>query len=509
MRKFNLFNFPRDRVYVFLEETFRREFFNEAIKTTGSQSALAKKLKVSDPMIKKWCTGKNKSQKRVCEQAIPLWAVIKIYNIINHKSSIEKIQNAVIKYRARGGSSVREPNLPLVEDKCLIRIFFHLAGDGFAGHFRGSQANYFNKDKKVMKEFINDLSVFGKPKLSFKENGCRLGFPKVIGHILQHIYQTNFKSREIRFPSDFIKMERNIILNGIKALMDDEGSVEFNRICISLENKSFLSDITKLLQTKTPLRDYIRIKKSKGIPTLKITSGGMEWYKQHIGFTHSQKREDLDFYLKIKRNRRRTIGSTKIKILQSLIEREKTTREISRDIKISPSSVFSHIKNREPSNRYGLEAAGLIERKNHGNTFIWKLTRKGRGILKSSQIRNSEIGLEKYIIGFWILINPWKTINALSEFFELHESRIRKYIKTMMCASVVCRRGKGTTNEPYQFALTEKGKKWTRENIDYISTIIKVANCLGGIGDGKILNLKSQGIRYIIENFQQLKNKIR
>lgn len=125
MRKFNLFDFPKDRVYVLLEKAFREELFDKAVEILGSQSALARKLEVSDTMIKKWHTGKNKSRNKVCEQATPLWAIIKIHDIINsQKFSLDKIQNAVIKYRAKGGASVLEPNLPLIEDERLVRIFF-------------------------------------------------------------------------------------------------------------------------------------------------------------------------------------------------------------------------------------------------------------------------------------------------------------------------------------------------------------------------------------------------
>jgi len=301
MRKFTLFNFPKDRVYVLLEKTFRQKFFNEAVKVAGSQSALARKLKVSIPMVKNWWRGKN----GIFEQAMPLRAIVQIYNIVDsQKFSVNKIQNAVIKYRARRGFSVIKPNLPLVEDERLIRIFFHMAGDGFAGHFGGAKPNYFNKNRMVMKEFIKDLSVFGKKiELNLKENGQRLEFPRVIGHILQYIYQTNFKSREVRMPSHFLKMKRNIILQGIKALMDDEGTVDFNRISLSLENKLFLLDIARLLQTKSPLKNHIWIKKSKTIPTLRIRSRGLEWYYQHIGFTHPRKMRDLEFYLNNKKKK--------------------------------------------------------------------------------------------------------------------------------------------------------------------------------------------------------------
>jgi DNA-binding MarR family transcriptional regulator len=508
MKKFTLFDFPEDRVYILLEDAFRKEFFDKAIEMIGSQSTLARRLKVSITMIEKWRARKNKSQKGVCEQAIPLWAIIKLSNIANsQKFSMEKIQNAVVKYRAKGGFSVMEPNLPLIENKQLIRIFFHLAGDGFAGHFAGAQVNYYNKNKAVMKEFIDDLSVFGKTELRLRENGKRLGFPKVIGHILQHIYQTNFKSSEIKIPPHFFRIKKGIILQGLKAIMDDEGWIEFNRIGVSIKNKSFLLDIAKLFQTKTPLRNYIRIGKLNKIPTLKVTSEGMEWYKQHIGFSHSQKKKDLDFYLKIKRKRRGLIGDTKIKILQSLLAREKTTREISSEIKLSPSMVLSHIKGK--SSRHNLENAHLIERTKHSNDFVWKLTKTGKMVLKSFPLRNNNLGLEKYIIGFWIFLKPGERASTLSEFFGVDVSKMRNHIKTMLNKKLLSKEGKGTVSDPYRFQLTERGKKWIKNNVDFISNIVNMVICLKRIGSGKILSINSPVIKYIGENFQKLKNKVK
>ena len=166
--------------------------------------------------------------------------------------------------------------------------------------------------------------------------------------------------------------------------MDDEGSVEYNRIRLGVKNESFLADIIKILQNKTPLKDCVKLNRKKGIPTLEITSKGLKWYQGYIGFTHPQKREDLNFYLKIKRRGPGLTGNTKMKILQSLLEREKTTREISRDIKASPLVVLSHIKG-QPSTHCSLEDAGLVQRvKNDGNSFVWKLTERSKIILKTS-----------------------------------------------------------------------------------------------------------------------------
>lgn len=509
VKKFTLFDFPKDRVYIFLEKTFREKFFNEAIKIMGSQSALARELKVSSTMIGKWYAGKNRSQQKLCEQAIPLWVIIQIHNLINSpKFSVNKIQRAVIKYRAKGGWSVVKPNLPLTEDERLIRIFFHLAGDGFAGHFKGSEVNYFNKNREVMKEFIRDLSVFGKVKSSLKEGGYRLVFPKVIGHILQHFYQTNFKSEEVKLPSHFLKIKRETILQGIKALMDDEGHVECNRIRVGLKNKSFLEKIKQLLQAKTSIGDYIQVNQSQRIPTLQIASRGMKWYEKYIGFTHSQKRNDLNFYLKIKRNKRGLIGSTKIKILQSLFNREKTIKEISRDIKISPQVILFHIKGGRTYG-CGLEKANLLcQVKNTSNRYIWKLTAKGMKILKNSQIKNNNLGLEKYLIGFWIYLNPGWNTAALSEFFGIDGSKIQKHLRIMWNKALIHKEGKGTRDNFYRFYLTKKGKRWIKKDLDYISTALGVINCLRGIGGGKILSLNSEGTRYLIKNFLKLKNKI-
>jgi hypothetical protein len=301
MKKFTLFDFPKDRVYILLEDTFRKKFFDETINTLGSQSALARKLNVSSTMIKKWRIGKNKPQKGICEQGMPLWAIIKIYQITKGKFSLDKIQNAVLKYRAKGGFSVINPNLPLIEDQRLLRIFFHLAGDGFAGHFGGAQVNYYNTDREVMKEFIKDLSVFGRVKIKLRENGKRLGFPKVIGHILQHIYRTNFKSEEVKMPSHFFRLKKNLILKGIRALMDDEATVEFSKIRIVLKNKPFLSDVARLLKNKTSFGNHISVSLGEKFAELRIKAGGMELYRREINFVHSMKRRRLNFYLRIKK----------------------------------------------------------------------------------------------------------------------------------------------------------------------------------------------------------------
>jgi len=79
----------------------------------------------------------------------------------------------------------------------------------------------------------------------------------------------------------------------------------------------------------------------------------------------------------------------------------------------------------------------------------------------------------------------------------------------MLNNKLLYREGGGSRNDPCRFNLTQKGKKWIRSNVDYIATNIKMINCLGGIGCGKILSLNSRGIKYITENLQKLENKIR
>jgi len=283
LRKFHLFDFPKNKVYVLLADDFRRKLFSLASEIAGSQNKLAKKLGTSRQNIARWLNGS------VC---MPLYMLEEIlWRIpLAQRPTIKQLERQVVRYQARGGKPVRNPNLPLIEDERLLRTFFHLAGDGYAGRYARGVPFYYNTSPNLRKEFINDLKVFGDTPVKFGEGGVRIRFPMVIGYIMKHIYRTSFLSYEVRVPEEFQNVERDIIAQGIGALADDEGTVYPYRIRISSVNKPFLEDVFRLLREKFPeISKHADIRKGGGIYHVIIHSGGMRLFAKTIGFTHSQK----------------------------------------------------------------------------------------------------------------------------------------------------------------------------------------------------------------------------
>lgn len=286
-RKFHLFDLPKDKVYVLLSDNFRRELFTLASKIAGSQNKLAKKLDITRQTVARWSKGS------VC---MPLWAIERILQLIpaNQRFTIKLLERNIVKYQARGGAPIQNPNLPLIEDERLLRIFFHLAGDGYAGRYACAAPFYYNMNPNLRKEFINDLKVFGDMSVKFEEGGIRIRFPMIIGYLMKHIYRTSFLSHETRVPEEFRNLERDIIAQGVRALADDEGTVYPYRIRISSANKPFLEDVFKLLKGKFPeLSEQADIRKGGGIYHIIIHSGGMRLFAQLIGFMHPQKNARL------------------------------------------------------------------------------------------------------------------------------------------------------------------------------------------------------------------------
>ncbi|MFQ6020790.1 MAG: hypothetical protein ACE5J4_02115 [Candidatus Aenigmatarchaeota archaeon] len=388
LRIYSILEFPQNSVYILLEDNFRKQLFNKVIKTVGSFKALGRELDVSAVMIKNWYNATNKLLNgEECIQCMPLWAVNKILKILPKKNFFScKIDKHVIRYQAKGGSPVNNPKLPLIEDERLIRIFFHLAGDGYGGEYGGSIPYYYNTNTFVRNEFIKDLSVFGDVKLNFQENLKRIYFPKVIAHIIKHIYKTNFLSNKVRIPRSFFYLDSKILLQGIKALADDEGHVDSYKIKISSMNKLFLKDILKLLELKCPeLAKYVSII-GHGDYKLNFLSKGMRLYSRLINFMHNEKRKDLKFYLKLKNRKYEPVGKTKLKILQSLNKKEKTIKCLSYDIKAYPTMIEKHIRGYKLSDYYifGLKELHLVKSvKDKSGKHIWRITEKGKKVIKT------------------------------------------------------------------------------------------------------------------------------
>lgn len=393
LRRFHLLEFPEDQVYVLLSESFRQRLFTSATKSMGSQRELAKELGVSETMVIKWRRGTNKCGNRPCIQCVPLWALRKILRLIplEYRPTIQAIEGNVARYQAKGGAPVLNPHLPLMEDERLVRIFFHLAGDGYGGRFGGAKPFYYNTNPAVMEEFVNDLKVFGDVYKRFEERKFRVFFSKVVAHVIKHIYKTNFMSREVRVPREFFDLDTRVIAQGIKALADDEGSVNVSKIKICSSNKLFLKDVLKLLERKLPeIGKYAAIQndRSAKLHNLVIKVAGMKLFAERVGFRHSRKSLDLNLFLKMKARKRVRTSTlkTKLKILRGLEKGEKTIRELMYSTGLNPDLIRIHLVGYEKSDRnvIGLKRLGHVRERSVGRKRKWRITSNGRRFLHSA-----------------------------------------------------------------------------------------------------------------------------
>jgi predicted transcriptional regulator len=372
---------------------FSAKAFHFGYQIDGVAKGASERLGVSETMVIKWRRGASKCGNRPCVQCMPLWALKKILQLIplEYRPTIQEIEENVVRYQAKGGAPVLNPRLPLMEDERLVRIFFHLVGDGYGGRFGGAKPFYYNTDPAVMEGFVNDLKVFGDVYTWFEEGKFRVFFSKAVAHVIKHIYKTNFMSHEVRVPHKFFDANAQIVAQGIKALADDEGSVSVSKIKICSSNKLFLEDALKLLERKFPeLGKYAAIRNDRNskLHNLIIRASGVKLFAEKIGFQHSRKSFDLNLFLEMKASKkvRTSAWETKLKILRGLEKGEKTVRELMYSIGLNPDVIRIHLVGYENGNRcvIGLKRLRYVRAKDIGRKRKWGITSKGRQFLYST-----------------------------------------------------------------------------------------------------------------------------
>jgi len=387
----HLRDFPGDKIVIFLDKSFRSKLIDKIIEISKGRKNLAELLNLRKlDTFNRWKKGEiNRGKAWVTPQGIPLDKLFTISDLLISKGfseySINEIERHVTAYKTRGKSLwIKNPKLPIEIQPKLFRIIAHLIGDGSAEE---NNTNYY---KNTCRELINELNtdlkeVFGDIETTAK---CEiLIFPIAIRHILSKFFNIQFGTFTARLPKIVFELHDENAAYIIQGFTDDEGCVHSHRICMYSFNKRLLEDFNKLLKIKFP---YIakhttkvrsRKKKSGEEYWFEIHSKGLRNYNNQIGFTHPEKREYLEFFIKLqnKVQNHRNIGETKQLILKSLSNSHKTVRELSQEILISPGLTNAHLRGNGGKSLLGLESYGLVESKDKAKyaTPIWRLTEKG------------------------------------------------------------------------------------------------------------------------------------
>lgn len=339
-----------------------------------------------------------------------LSTIIKLANFLSKKGhsdfDLKKIEKKIVAYRSIGTSLIiQNPNFPLKEDERMIRILFHLLGDGYGGKYGAAKPFYRNYTQELLDEFEEDLKVFGRVPHIKRETIVEI--PHSIGYILEHIYKINFESHKSFIPLVIYKLPRELIAQGIKSFADDEASIEDCRIRFHSSNKKLLSGIKNLIIKKFPeMRDKIgKIARGKTYLNEKkfirfsfpILSGGLEYYYNFIGFSHPEKKGCLERIMKRKDRKwtRRNKNITKLLILQSLENKNKTVKKISKEVDITESIVRSHFEGNKSNGILSMNKMDFVKNIGFNNTRgkIWSITEKGLKFLKENRYK-----LDKFLI---------------------------------------------------------------------------------------------------------------
>jgi len=403
MRLFHLTDLPPNLVFIYLEDSFRKRFLKVLKKTFNTYRELGEFVGYTDTGILETFEVKNRFTK--------LSTIIKLANFLSkkgyHQFEISKVEKKIIAYRGIGTSLIiKNPDFPLREDDRIIRIFFHLLGDGYGGKYGFAKPFYRNYAKELLDEFEGDLKVFGEVPHIKRETIVEI--PSVIGYIFEHIYKINFESHKSFIPPVIFKLPSRLIAQGIKAFADDEASIEDCRIRFYSSNKNLLSGIRNLIIKKFPeflgkigeIREswtYLREKKFAKY-SFTILSSGLKPYYDLIGFSHKRKMESLQRTIERRKRKwtRRNKGITKLLILRSLKNENQTTQEISKKVAITESIARSHFEGNKSSGMLSLNKMGFTDNVGLNNTRgkIWRITKKGMKFLKENGCKLHKFSIE-------------------------------------------------------------------------------------------------------------------
>jgi len=411
MRLFHLTDLPTNLVFVYLENGFRRQFLETAKQAFGTFKELGKFVGYTDTGIMETF--------RVKDRYTKLSTIIKLANFLSKRGyrdfDLNKVEKKIVAYRGIGTSLIiKSPNFPLKEDERMVRIFFHLLGDGYGGKYGLAKPFYRNYAKELLDEFEEDLKGFGEVPHIKRETIVEI--PHVIGYILEHIYKINFESHKSFIPPVIFKLPRKIIAQGIKAFADDEASVDDCRTKFHSSNKKLLSGIKNLIIKKFPefsskigeireSKTYLRGKKFIRY-SFTIFSGGLKPYYNLIGFSHREKLESLERIIERKERKweRRDKNITKLLILQSLKDKNKTIKDISEEVSITNSNVRSHFEGNKSNGILSLKKMGFAKNVGFNKTKgkIWSITEKGLKFLKENKDKLNKFSIEGDVSGIYL-----------------------------------------------------------------------------------------------------------
>lgn len=263
-QKIHIWNFPLTKLYIRLEDGFRKSLFDKAIEKYGSQQKLLDLInkastqygisrKHSRLNLYSWIQGKKFDKNKTKIVNIPLWVLVEISKILsNSERADNEIMRAIEKnvnfYTSWGDANpIRNPKLPIQVNPEFVSVIFHFCGDGHLGNKRDC-CSYKQKNKQGLINVLNKLkNSFGDFDYSKGEfENYRLNIPKAISDIYRHYFKlTSLNTFEARIPDSIKLLPKEFLLAGLSSFIVDEGHI-CEVITIYSKNILLLEDIREI-----------------------------------------------------------------------------------------------------------------------------------------------------------------------------------------------------------------------------------------------------------------------
>lgn len=389
----HLWEFPEDKIFVQLEDSYRRQLFGEILDRLGTTWQLSRALDLGYTTTKHIIDGtryrnRDKQNEQVHCSLKLLKRIAWVYSELYGESQNEiksDIEENVYSYRAWSGTQIFEPKLPIEEKPELFRVIGHIIADGT--WTERSPARYINSSSDLIARFDEDLKqVFGDVETNYikpMNHTPYLIFPTAIVHILMKKYGVRFSGVN-GFPKIIDKLPRKHKTYFLQALFDDEGFVHDSNIQICGLDVGLLNGVKRTLYAEFGIRtgklayyqDYYRTKQSGSISKVAyfhVLSASIPKFASSIGFQHPKKKARLDNLLAIrKRGMHNYLSHEEIKkrVIDSLKNGSKTAPELAIDLVLTARNLRDHL--------YELEKHNIIrrlgKRPGKGGPQLWSLS---------------------------------------------------------------------------------------------------------------------------------------
>ncbi len=410
-REFHLGDLPQNQIFARLDFDYRRALIVPLIERFGVVR-VSKWIDVHPKTLRGWAVEDAKRLGQPRTGYIRLDVLFRLGKMAkDEKFSPQKIEMHVVALKGYGCSlPAYGMCLPLLENAPIIHLLMHFMGDGSIYPIVGSTkvSAYSNQNAQLREGFIASLrEVFGDVSSCIREdlsqrNRLHVRVPKWIPYILAHLYpDALFGQLQSKLPEIIFSLPRHLKIEAIRALADDDGSVQ--ELCIRFVSGSsaLLQDTRRLIlqvirddsglvgPEKEALENAVStVKRQRNWYRLDLGFRMFRWYRDRINFSHPEKAQELEFRIKAaQRTKRLDALACDSLIFSELMNGQRTAQEIALAHYIREEYVHRSLRYHSTSGRV-VKCGKSLRRKKAASQ--WTLTEDGRRWLQTLRLVNTD-----------------------------------------------------------------------------------------------------------------------